>query len=64
MRNMTMFEMNEQNKDCHVSVTEQIIDGKKYIVRSHFIGEKDINTVIRSIAFTRAMSETIGSQAA
>ena len=32
MRNMTMFEMNEQNKDCHVSVTEQIIDGKKYIV--------------------------------
>ena len=64
MRNMTMFEMNEQNKDCHVSVTEQIIDGKKYIVKSHFIGEKDIDTVIRSIAFTRAMSETIGLQAA
>ena len=59
-----MFEMNEQNKDCHVSVTEQIIDGKKYIVKSHFIGEKDIDTVIRSIAFTRAMSETIGLQAA
>ena len=40
MRNMTMFEMNEQNKDCPVSETELIIDGKKYIVRSHFIGEK------------------------
>ena len=64
MRNMTMFDMNKQNKDCPVSVTEQIIDGKKYIVKSHFIGEKDIDTVIRSIAFTRAMSETIGTQAA
>ena len=64
MRNMTMSEMNEQNKDCHVSVTEQIIDGKKYIVKSHFIGEKDIDIVIRDIAFTRAMSETIGLQAA
>ena len=64
MRNMTMSEMNEQNKDCHVSVTEQIIEGKKYIITSHFIGEKDIDTVIRSIAFTRAMSETIGLQAA
>ena len=59
-----MFEMNEQNKDCHVSVTEQIIGGKKYIVKSHFIGEKDIDIVIHNIAFTRAMSETIGSQAA
>ncbi len=59
-----MSEMNEQNKDCHVSVTEQIIEGKKYIITSHFIGEKDIDTVIRSIAFTRAMSETIGLQAA
>ena len=56
--------MNKQNKYCPVSVTEQIIDGKKYIVRSHFIGEKDIDTVISNIAFTRAMSETIGSQAA
>jgi len=61
---MTMFEMNEHNKDCPVCVTEQIIDGKKYIVKSHFIGEKDIDTVIRNIAFTRAMSEAIGLQAA
>ena len=59
-----MFEMNEHNKDCPVCVTEQIIDGKKYIVKSHFIGEKDIDTVIRNIAFTRAMSEAIGLQAA
>jgi len=64
LRNMTMFEMNEHNKDCPVCVTEQIIDGKKYIVKSHFIGEKDIDTVIRNIAFTRAMSEAIGLQAA
>ena len=59
-----MFEMNEQNKDCPVSVTEQIIDGKKYIVRSHFIGEKDIDTVIRNIAFNRAMNEAFSETAA
>ena len=64
MRNMAMFEMNEQNKHCHVSVTEQIIEGKKYIITSHFIGEKDIDIVIHNIAFTRAMSETLAPQAA
>jgi hypothetical protein len=64
LRDMTMFEMNEQNKHCPVSVTEQIIDGKRYIVKSHFIGEKDIDIVIHNIAFTRAMSETLAPQAA
>jgi len=59
-----MFEMNEQNKYCSVSVTEQIIEGKKYIITSHFIGEKDIDTVIRNIAFNRAMNEAFSETAA
>jgi len=54
-----MFELNEKYKDCPVTVNEYMIDGRKYIVHSHFIGEKDIDTVIRDIAFHRAMDETL-----
>lgn len=59
MKKLTMFELNEQYKDCPVTVNEYMIDGRKYIVHSHFIGEKDIDTVIRDIAFHRAMDETL-----
>jgi len=61
---MTMFEMNEQNKDCPVKTTEYTIDDKKYIVHAHFVGEKDVDTIIRNIAFTRAMNETFSETAA
>ena len=64
MRNMTMFEMNEQNKDCPEKISEYIIDDKKYIVHAHFIGEKDIDVVIHNIAITRAMNETFSDTAA
>jgi hypothetical protein len=56
--------MNEQNKDCPVKTTEYTIDDKKYIVHAHFIGEKDVDTIIRSIAFNRAMNETFSETAA
>ena len=59
MKKMTMFELNEKYKDCPVTVNEYMIDGRKYIVHSHFIGEKDIDVVIRDIAFHRAMDETL-----
>lgn len=59
MTKLTMFEMNEKYADCPVTVSEYEIDGKKYIVHSHFIGEKDIDKVIREIAFQRAMDETL-----
>lgn len=61
MTKLTMFEMNEKYADCPVTVSEYEIDGKKYIVHSHFIGEKDIDTVIRNIAFHRAMNETLNA---
>ena len=38
--NKTMEKMNEQYKDCPVRTSEYIIDGKKHIVKSHFIGYK------------------------
>ena len=55
----TMFELNEKYKDCPVSVNEYLINGKKYIVHSHFVGNKDIDTVIRNIAFHKAMNEIL-----
>lgn len=53
----SMFELNEKYKDCPVAVNEYMINGTKYIVHSHFVGDKDINTVIRNIAFHKAMNE-------
>lgn len=55
----TMFELNEKYKDCPVSVNEYLINGKEYIVHSHFVGDKDIDTVIQNIAFRKAMDEIL-----
>ena len=55
----TMFNLNEQHKDCPVHTNEYEIDGKKFIVHSHFIGSKDIDKVISEIAFNRALNESL-----
>ena len=57
----TMFELNEQHKDCPVHVNEYEIDGKKFIVHSHFVGGKDIDKVISEIAFNRALNESLNT---
>lgn len=60
MRNkMTMFELNEKYSACPVRVNEYEIDGKKYVVHSHFVGNKDIDKVISEIAFNRAACEVL-----
>ena len=60
---MTMFELNEKYSACPVRVSEYEIDGKKYVVHSHFIGNKDIDKVILEIAFNKAISETLNKVA-
>ena len=55
----TMFQLNDQHKDCPVHTNEYEIDGKKFIVHSHFIGSKDIDKVISEIAFNRALTESL-----
>ena len=55
----TMFQLNGQHKDCPVHTNEYEIDGKKFIVHSHFIGSKDIDKVISEIALNRALNETL-----
>ena len=51
-----MFEL---NKDFPERVSEYEIDGKKYIVHSRFVGEKNIDEVIGRLAFERAVKETL-----
>ena len=60
MKNRTMQEMNEQYKDCPVQVNTYEVDGRTYIVHSHFIGERDINDVMLKYAENKAMSEMLG----
>lgn len=61
---MTMFELNEKYSACPVRVSEYEIDGKKYVVHSHFVGNKDIDKVISEIAFNRAACEVLKNKAA
>ena len=59
MKDKTMFELNEEYKNCPVRTAEYTIDGKKYVVKSHFVGEKVLNEVLYRIAFQKAMNETL-----
>lgn len=60
---MTVFELNEKYSACPMRTNEYEIDGKKYVVHSHFIGNKDIDKVIFEIAFNKAMAETLNKVA-
>ena len=60
MKNRTMQEMNEQYKDCPVQVNTYEVDGRTYIVHSHFIGDRDISDVMYQYAENKAMSEMLG----
>ena len=57
--NKTMEEMNEQYKDCPIQVNEYKLDGRIYIVTSHYIGDKNINDVVYKYAENRAMNEML-----
>lgn len=59
MKDKTLSELNEKYSSCPVYVREYDLDNKKYVVHSHFVGSKDIDDVISSIAFRQALSETL-----
>ena len=40
------------------------IDGKKFIVTSHFVGTKDLNKTMYQLAFNRACEETLKEMSA
>ncbi len=60
---MTMFELNKKYSAYPTRTSKYEIDGKKYVVHSHFIGNKDIDKVISEIAFNKAIAETLNKVA-
>ena len=64
MNNMTLKELNEKYKDAPTRTAEYEIDGKKFIVRSHFVGTKDLDKTMYRLAFNRACEETLKEMSA
>ena len=60
MKRLDIYEFAEQHKDCPVRIKEYVVKGKKYIVHSHFVGEKDAHGVIIDNAITHAINDTFG----
>lgn len=57
MREATLNELNKKFGNCPVRTSRYFVGGNEYIVHSHFCGNKDIDQVISTIAFNRAMSD-------
>ena len=58
---ITLFELNKKYANCPVTVSEYEIGKKKYVVHSHFVGNKDIDKVISEIALKRAIAEILNA---
>lgn len=61
---MTMFELNKKYSACPTRKNEYKIDGKKYVVHSHFVDNKNIDKVISEIAFNHTANEVLKNKAA
>ena len=59
MKEATMYQLNEKYKDCPTRTNEYTIEGKKYIVKSHFVGSKNLNEVLYRLAFAKALKESL-----
>ncbi len=59
MKNTNAKELNEQYKDCPTNEQEYEIDGRKYIVVSHYVGKKDLDEVVFNDAYYQAMNELL-----
>ena len=61
MTKTTLTELNEKFKDCPTRMAEYYINGKKIIVKSHFVGTKDLNKVLYDMAYKKAMTEMLSA---
>ena len=59
MKNTNAMELNEKFKDCPTMKTEVEVDGRKYIVISHFTGQKDLDDVVYNNAYKQAIDEVL-----
>ena len=58
-KRLDIFEYEKEHLEAPVHTAEYIIDGKKYVVHSHFVGTKDIDKVLMDIAERRALDEVL-----
>ena len=59
MNRLDIFEYAEQHKSCPEHVNEYEVNGRKYVVHSHFVGKKDIDKVLSDIAVNQALSDVL-----
>ena len=64
MKKTTLNELNEIYKNAPKRTAEYEIDGKMFIVTSHFVGTKNLDKVLYDIAFHRACEETLKEMSA
>lgn len=55
--NKTLQQLREEFSNAPTSQREYMIEGKRYIVTSHYTGNKDVDEVIRKIAVNRAYKD-------
>ncbi len=58
--NNTLQEQNFRFHDCPTHTNKYEVDGQKFTVISHFIGDRNINDVMYDYAMNRAMNEMLG----
>lgn len=59
MKTTNAKELGGQYKDCPTQTQEYEIEGRKYIVVSHFTGKKDLDEVVYKNAYNQAMDEVL-----
>ena len=59
MKKTNAKDLNEQFRDCPIQEREFEIEGRKYIVVSHYTGEKDLDEVVYRNAYAQAMKELL-----
>lgn len=59
MKTTNAKELNEQYRDCPTQEQVYMIEGRKYIVVSHYTGKKDLDDVVYKNAYKQAMDEVL-----
>ena len=59
MKTANAKELNDKFKDCPTQMTEIEIEGRKYVVISHFTGQKGLDDVVYKNAYKQAMDEVL-----
>ena len=54
---ITLEELKQQFKDFPTTQKEYEIDDRKYIVISHFVGDKNVNEILLGLAKKQAYNE-------